>query len=333
VKKKKKKKDNKASTTGNISVELCETNSTHHMRLDANKKKIPRCPVLVVVSGNLLDVGRILPIGRETCSVGRDSSTDLALNDRLVSRKHFEVIDLKQEDSDFSILVRDNNSTNGTFLKAKKITETWVKQGETIEIGSETILLFRTEIFTRIQESDLTLCMVSKDPLTEIYNRRAFEQLLEHTHERAVDSCDNYCLLLIDIDNFKEVNDSLGHPVGDKVLKALAILIRNEIRAEEFVARIGGDEFAVLMPYSDSAAGINLAKRLVSSIKNMKNESNESMNITLSIGIAEGTNKSHKINHTYENADRALYFSKNMGRNQYTVYDESMKRNSENRMS
>lgn len=304
---------------------MFEPNATRHMTVEGGDSDSPRHPVLVVVSGNLLDVGRILPIGRDKSYIGREASTDLPLNDRLVSRKHLEIVDLKQTDGVFSILIRDLKSTNGTFVQGQRVTELWVKIGETIEIGAETILLFRTESFTRIQDSNLTLCMVSRDPLTGIYNRRAFEQLVEHSHERMLETNHSYSLILIDVDNFKQINDSMGHPTGDKVLKAIANMLKVEVRADDLVARIGGDEFAILLPQSGATGGRRLAERIVKGAHSIRHEDGSTIKVTLSIGVAEGRSSHSRPADVYKEADIAMYHSKQKGRDQFTIYDDSIK--------
>jgi len=323
--KKKKTKANTEKITTEVNDRMIDTSTGQFNTSRTETGESPRHPVLVVVSGNLLDVGRILPIGRDRSAVGRDPATDLPLNDRLVSRKHFEIVDLTQNEGVFSIFIKDLKSTNGTFVKGERISETWVKLGETIEIGAETILLFRTESFSRIHDSNLTLCMVSKDPLTGIYNRRAFEQLVEHAHEKTIDTHQSYCLILLDIDHFKNVNDTKGHPAGDRVLKALAMLIRSEIRSEDIVARIGGDEFAVLLPHSGILGGSRLADRLLKAVNKSTPEGDEPLDITISIGISEGSARTKRPSEVYEQADIALYYSKQKGRNRFTVYDDSIR--------
>lgn len=323
--KKKQYKSNTEKITTQIDDRIVDTSTGKYGTSRSDSSESPRHPVLVVVSGNLLDVGRILPIGRDRSAVGRDPSTDLPLNDRLVSRKHLEIVDLKQNEGVFSIFIKDLKSTNGTFVKGERVTEAWIKLGETIEIGAETILLFRTESFSNIHDSNLTLCMVSKDPLTGIYNRRAFEQLVEHAHEKTIDTHQNYCLVLLDIDHFKNVNDTKGHPRGDQVLKSLAMLIRSEIRSEDIVARIGGDEFAVLLPHAGILGGSRLADRLLKAVQACTLDDDDPLDVTVSIGISEGSARTKRPAEVYEQADIAMYYSKQKGRNRFTVYDDSIR--------
>ncbi|MBN1879456.1 GGDEF domain-containing protein [bacterium] len=309
--------------TPTLDHQITRGGETKLMSVDEASQDASRHPVLVVVSGNLLDVGRILPIGKEPVFIGRDTNTDLPLNDRLVSRKHIEIATLKEDVGGYTILVRDLSSTNGTFVKGKRISEAWIRLGETVEIGAETILLFRTESFSSIQDRNLILSMVSKDSLTGVYNRRAFEQLIEHVHEKFLNTTNCYSLLLIDVDHFKTVNDTFGHPAGDKVLRSIAMVIRSEIRAEDIVARLGGDEFAIILPHSRSAGATKLATRLLRRVKELCDEFNKPLNLTLSIGISEDRGSKLKTAEVYKQADIALYQSKQKGRDGWSIYSSS----------
>jgi len=166
--------------------------------------------------------------------------------------------------------------------------------------------------------------MVSRDPLTGVYNRRAFEQLVEHAHEKSIDVQQHYCLILVDIDNFKTVNDTHGHPVGDQVLKAIANMLKKEMRAEDIVARIGGDEFAILLPQIGVVGGSKLSDRILAETGNITTDTGETLNVTLSLGIASGNGNQKRPAEIYKNADIALYSSKQKGRNTYTVFDDSV---------
>ncbi len=169
-----------------------EPRKTKLLSVDNFADDISRVPVLVVVSGNLLDVGRMLPLCQNNLTVGRDSSSNLTLNDRLISRTHIEISEVKQHKDSYSILVKDLESTNGTFSKGKRITSEWLNPGETIEIGSETILLFRIESIKCINDRNVVLSMVAQDSLTGVYNRRAFDQLIIHIRDKFLNSNSPY---------------------------------------------------------------------------------------------------------------------------------------------
>jgi two-component system, cell cycle response regulator len=302
-------------------TKVTETGKTRLLSTDDSAGDSSRFPVLVVVSGNLLDVGRILPVENATRIIGRDANSDFPLNDRLISRRHLEIVSLKEDEKEnYSLLIRDLQSTNGTFVKGKRITEEWLRLGETIEIGSETILLFRTESFTCIQNHNLVLSMVSRDSLTGVYNRRAFDQLIEHIHEKFKNTNNCYSLLLIDVDHFKIINDTFGHPSGDRVLKAISALMRRELRAEDIVARLGGDEFAILLPKSNVENASKIAERLLKNVRQLRNDDKTPLNLTLSIGISADQGSRLKTAEVYRQADVALYKAKQKGRDNYMIY-------------
>jgi len=101
-----------------------------------------------------------------------------------------------------------------------------------------------------------------QDPLTGLYNRRKFEQLLDYEVDRATRHGRSFCLIMIDLDNFKHINDTYGHPIGDMVLQKLALLLKDQTRKSDVIARLGGDEFAVILPETDFDHGLSLAEKL-----------------------------------------------------------------------
>nr|WP_320135697.1 GGDEF domain-containing protein [uncultured Amphritea sp.] len=154
------------------------------------------------------------------------------------------------------------------------------------------------------------------DNLTNIYNRGYFfavshDLILITTRENKKAS-----LLMIDIDHFKEINDSYGHQAGDFVLKNFAKIIKNRIRKSDIFARIGGEEFTILLNYTP----IDMAKIIAEELRSMIEESNFIYNdtiikITISIGIAELNEEHNSIESLYKQADKQLYAAKNHGRN------------------
>lgn len=159
------------------------------------------------------------------------------------------------------------------------------------------------------------------DELTGLINRGAYNQILEmFSQEEKV-----LVLILIDVDLFKHINDTYGHPVGDKVLQRVASVLNENFRASDYVARIGGDEFAVLVTDLDS--NIENVEKLVSSkmiqIKEkLEKETEELPSVTLSCGI--GISMKGYNENLYEQADAALYQIKRSGRNGFTFYSEGM---------
>jgi diguanylate cyclase (GGDEF)-like protein len=163
------------------------------------------------------------------------------------------------------------------------------------------------------------------DGLTGVGNRRFFEDSLTKEFESASHHKWPLSLIFIDIDCFKEINDSHGHPAGDEILREIAKMITATIRSEDIVARYGGDEFVVLLPGCDAEAASRVANRLVSEAVNCgaKIEST-GITPTLSLGVVtmNALNNFETPKELLTAADQALYCSKKAGRNRHTCYEK-----------
>lgn len=276
-------------------------------------------PVLEVVSGNVLDIGQILPVGRSSQVIGRDPLADLSLNDDRASRRHAAVSDLKKTGGTFAVKVKDLGSTNGTTINGKRVSEGWCQIGETIGIG-DALILFRLEESTKIRDMATHLQLVSKDPLTNTYNRRAFDHFLKREHDAFRTKGRPYCLIMLDVDDFKKVNDSLGHPIGDEVLKRLTQTLTNGIRLTDMLARIGGEEFIILLSNQRSAGASILAERLRLAVAAMNlDDLHQGLRITISIGIAECSQAIGQAEDVYHVVDTAMLEAKRAGKNRTIV--------------
>jgi diguanylate cyclase (GGDEF)-like protein len=180
----------------------------------------------------------------------------------------------------------------------------------------------------QLEEANRALKQLSfNDPLTGVWNRRKFDQTLEIEWRRCLRNKRHLALLLIDIDNFKEVNDSYGHIAGDECLIKIAQMLKNSLsRASDMVARYGGEEFVVLLPESSKEEAIKVAGMLRQKIESMRinnEKSPVSKYVTVSIGI---TSVVPHCNSTYEEliemADRALYLAKSAGKNELSFFPE-----------
>lgn len=163
--------------------------------------------------------------------------------------------------------------------------------------------------------------MATTDPLTQLLNRRQMKFLLELEIERFRRSESPVGLLLLDVDHFKQINDTHGHEAGDKVLEALAGLLREQLRAQDLVARWGGEEFLVAMPNSDSEATQRAAERIRTATQSLdwgKIITSENP-VTLSIGATQ-LRTDDEVSQLISRADKALYQCKNQGRNQVAMH-------------
>lgn len=160
-----------------------------------------------------------------------------------------------------------------------------------------------------------------RDPLTGIFNKRATELLIIDRLERSKPD-ERHALLLIDVDNFKEVNDRLGHLYGDVVLTQLADGLRRLFRAEDVIGRIGGDEFFVFLPGGERGELLNSRTQQVCDLfRQTFQDKQESVHISASVGIACWPMHGEDFFSIYRHADRALYTVKQRGKDGFFVYD------------
>ncbi|MCB1759021.1 MAG: diguanylate cyclase [Gammaproteobacteria bacterium] len=161
----------------------------------------------------------------------------------------------------------------------------------------------------------------STDALTGLLNRAAFFDLLERTDEGSDPLTKPYCLVMIDIDHFKRVNDTFGHLVGDKVIRFVAESLRQSIKGKDAAARYGGEEYSVLLPDTALNNAITLFNRIREQIANtnlVRTGSRETLGqVTISAGVAQKRANESRMD-LLARADRALYLSKKNGRNRVT---------------
>lgn len=152
--------------------------------------------------------------------------------------------------------------------------------------------------------------LASRDPLTNLLNRREIVRILDIEIERAQRQKTPLSVLMLDLDNFKSINDNFGHQVGDAVLRSSADTLVGASRKTDFVGRIGGEEFLILLPNTGYAAALQLAERYRMGIENNA----DNIHYTCSIGVAELRVGEYPDN-LLQRADQALYAAKNSGRN------------------
>jgi diguanylate cyclase (GGDEF)-like protein len=161
------------------------------------------------------------------------------------------------------------------------------------------------------------------DGLTGLFNHRHFQETLAQEFNRIERFSEPISLLIIDIDHFKKINDTYGHPVGDAVLKKVSGIIRKTIRNIDIPARYGGEEFAVILLGTDTNGALKMAERLRRSIADAKFSSEQNaFNVTVSIGISTHAREMRKKEDLVEQADKALYHAKRTGRNRSVKWEE-----------
>ena len=155
------------------------------------------------------------------------------------------------------------------------------------------------------------------DGLTETYNHRFFQEILDNKIAEAERNSEPVSLLMIDLDNFKTINDQFGHQNGDMILHDVGFLMKERIRSSDILARYGGEEFAIILPKTNAIDGCNLAENLRIAIENKEFVSPDDIKfrITVSIGVAEFGTHAHNKKDLIAAADRGLYSAKKRGKN------------------
>ena len=214
------------------------------------------------------------------------------LNRGLDSEKLLKVIDALSSETQEMV---DNNSTLQTKLN-----------NMTQELGNLRLQL-------EMVQSELMI-----DGLTGLINRKSFDSMLQEAARECQNNSANLCLMMIDVDHFKRINDNYGHVVGDEVLRFIAVKMKEIIKGRDIVSRYGGEEFAIILPDTPFPGALHIAEELRKTIaaSKLKRKSSQQTldSVTISIGVAW-----YRLNEPLEEfvhrADRALYHAKRSGRN------------------
>ena len=161
-----------------------------------------------------------------------------------------------------------------------------------------------------------------KDGLSGLYNHRHFKEMLSNFVARALRYSEDLSVVIIDIDNFKMINDDHGHQAGDAIISETGVLIANSIREIDIAARYGGDEFAIVLPKTNESGALFVAEKIVKKIESSKILNSDKINITLSIGISSFPKNAMTLDGLIEKADIALYEAKSRGRNQIIHFND-----------
>lgn len=290
-------------------TEVAES-QTLKIRLEQAKSS---APCLVVISGKPL--GKSFFLTSATMVLGRDLTADISIGETSISRRHTE-FSITNE----GIMCKDLGSTNGTFINDQRCGNQLLVDGDLIRIGN-TILKFLKEGKIENLHYEKMYDLATRDALTQALNRKAIIEMIAEEFQRSSSRNLPLTILLLDIDHFKKINDTYGHPAGDYVLKETCALIMNKmIRQQDALGRYGGEEFALLLRETKLQIAVDVAERIRAAIEKQNYTFEEKqMPVTISIGVATLDSTSKSSDELIAAADRALYDAKNQGRNRVCV--------------
>jgi len=293
--------------------ELINRDKTAVVDLDSLMQADSRHPYLVIYIGSAS--GQRHKLHRGIMSIGRSPQADLTIEDDRISRIHC-IIEWMGD----TISVEDKGSTNGTYVDSRKVSHALVSPGVPIQLGHSIMKIeYKNEAEIRSEEN--LLHRASFDALTEIFNRQHFiklalmEMAYASRHKLPVG------IIMMDIDNFKQVNDTYGHQIGDSVLSQFANIVVENKRTEDLFARYGGEEF-IVMPRGEIGQSImyGQCERIRTAVENFPFCVDDTyFRITASLGFhlkkVKNSDVETILNELIGRADQALYLAKKNGKN------------------
>jgi two-component system, cell cycle response regulator len=236
---------------------------------------------LTLITG--INAGQVFALDGTEHVIGRGTEADLWVEDGGVSRRHARITCR----SDGRYFVEDLGSTNGTFLGSQRIDICEVKPGDRIQLGPHVILRFaitddaEEELQRRLFESS------TSDALTRAFNRKYFSERLTAEVAYSRRHKVKLAVLMLDLDDFKQANDTHGHLAGDMVLRLVSAQMQRVIRIEDLLARYGGEEFVILARSTGKTEAVRLADRIRQAISDLEIPlADRSLRVTASVGVA-----------------------------------------------
>jgi two-component system, cell cycle response regulator len=306
-----------------------DDNKTQQLRISGVFVPNKRYAAIIFLCGDKL--GTVIRLDKEKLVIGRDSEVvDLALNDDVASRVHAQIFTSQGNDSGKQYWLADLGSTNGTLLNGQLLPprESFLLQdGDKVKIGRQ-LLKFALLDELEVEYQERLHELIVHDDLTGLLTRKSLTYEMEREIVRSQRYNHEFCVLMMDIDFFKKVNDNYGHLIGSEVLRVTAKVIQRTLRDSDIVARYGGEEFIAVLPETPRARGIEAAERVREAIERTPfpasiHDPESTLHITISIGVSEFPGDHTHALALIEMADIALYDAKQTGRNRVCVINKS----------
>jgi len=264
---------------------------------------------LIVIYGH--DIGRRVQIGTEPVIIGRSPQSQIQIDQESVSRNHCRIWFTGNE-----FLVRDLGSTNGTYVNDNLVEgEGRLRHGDQLKVG-RTILKFIVGDHIEAEYHEEIYRLMTTDGLTQLHNKRYFDEMIDREVARAKRYKRSFSLLVFDVDHFKSINDRFGHLAGDAILRQLGAVLLGRLRVNDVVARIGGEEFALITPEVGLEGATELAGKINRLIADTRFEfEGARVDVTISVGVAEWQPHFEDATDLFQAADAKMYEAKRSGRN------------------
>lgn len=272
----------------------------------------PNSAMLTQLTG--LSAGAVRIVKEREIVIGRNADCGVRLADQGISRRHARLVGV----AGGPYMIEDLKSTNGTFVDGHRVMKMKLRGGERIQLGPDVIFRFAFGDETEEALARKLYEASTRDPLTQCYSRRFVDERLQAEVAYARRHKSPLSVIMIDIDHFKGINDTHGHPGGDRVLRALAAKIAELVRTEDVFGRYGGEEFAVIVRGIKHKNVVRLAERLRSGVEELRiAHGPRIIEVTISLGVAslDECGKEADGPVVIARADARLYQAKRGGRN------------------
>lgn len=282
-----------------------------------------RIPTLIVIRGKSL--GEEFVLRAPGMTIGRTLENDIFLNDPRISRQHARVVvEETDEDRPPKVVLVDLGSTNGIRVNDFVVKQAELSEGDKIGLG-DTILRFNHQDAIDLRYQSQIKNLINIDNLTQLLTKRAFDIKFEQALIAAEANTQVISVLMMDLDHFKNVNDEHDHLFGSFVLHEVGKIIKSVLDAHGVSGRYGGEEFVSFLPQVDKRRAKSLAEKLRIAIADNKFvKDGETLNITISIGVACFPEDGAAAERLIQRADHALYRAKESGRNLVCIYGSAV---------
>jgi diguanylate cyclase (GGDEF)-like protein len=279
------------------------------------RQKAERSIMLLIIAGNEVDLGKHFVLEKEEVAIGREAGNDIVVHDGKMSKVHCLISIMKGSRGVERIDIRDQGTTNGTFVNGEPVMHATLMAGDKIQVGDTILRLSYSDEIEKEYHAKL-FDFAARDALTGLYNKRYIFNDLENHSRIARRSGRAFSIILIDIDDFKRINDSYGHLAGDEYLKQIAQLFGRSLRDQDIAGRVGGEEFLVILPETAIEGAFQLAVRMRKNVEEfVLSFQGSEIRTTISAGVCQFESGIRDVQEFLGLADQALYEAKKAEKN------------------